>query len=310
MGVWNRGGRAELRKEKENNETGFKRTTVPFYTSLTGDERFVLDAFVDDIADKRVTMNTDQFQRGVITFTGFNTRSDEFSNPNQYLAQKKNVNGILKNIISKVKAIPISIQYDIEIQLATINEVDKASQKILNLLFNYYYFNVDYYGIKINANFSLPDDKQIEIPREVTMDTDRKKTIKFSLEISTFYPVFKIDPDDLITCDNDDDFDWDELDLPKPTLDYSQSFKNYNEHIGQLAYAGGSSGLTEEGRTDIKRVYWENLYRDMNKYFSGDPEKTERPNYNPTSWDKEDFEGVDPGESSKERPETDENDLS
>ena len=85
-----------------DNETGFKRTTVPFYTSLTGDERFVLDAFVDDIADKRVTMNTDQFQRGVITFTGFNTRSDEFSNPNQYLAQKKNVNGILKNIINHI----------------------------------------------------------------------------------------------------------------------------------------------------------------------------------------------------------------
>lgn len=291
-----------------DDETGFKRVTVPFYTSLTGDERFVLDAFVDDIADKRVTVNTDQYQRGQITFIGFNTLSDEFANPNQYIAKKQNVNKVLKNVISKVKAIPIVINYELEIQLATSNEIDKASQKILNLLFNYYYFNIDYYGIKIDANFNLPDDKQIEIPREITFDSDRKKTIKFSLEIRTYFPVFKIDIDDLIVCDNDDDFDWEYLNIPRPTLDYSQSFKNYNEHYGQLAYAGGSSGLTQEGETDIKRVYWENLYRDMNKYFT-DPEKTERIDYNPTLWNKEDFEGVDPGLSSKETPTGDENDL-
>ena len=35
------------------------RVVVPFYLALVGDEKFVLDAFRDDIPDARVDLNTD-----------------------------------------------------------------------------------------------------------------------------------------------------------------------------------------------------------------------------------------------------------
>ena len=192
----------------DENKTGFQRVFLPIYTSLTGDERFVFDAFIDDVVDKRVSMNTDQFQRGTITWTGFNARSDEFSNPNQYLAKKTLINNKLRKVISKTKGVPISANYDIEIQLATSNEVDKVSQKLMNVFYNYQFFNFDYYGLKLDAFFSLPDDKGIEIIREITMESDRKKKITFSLEIQTYYPIFMINTDDLIICDNDNDINW------------------------------------------------------------------------------------------------------
>jgi len=284
---------------EKDGDTGYRRVFLPFYTSLTGDERFVFDAFVDDIADKRVTLNTDQFQRGSITFTSFNTRSDEFANPNQYLTKRDMVNGVMKNIISKVKAAPISINYDIEIQLATSNEVDKVSQKLLNAFYNYQFFNFDYYGIKIDAFFNLPDDKTIEIQREVTMESDRKKMITFSLEVQTYYPIFMIDHEDLIVCDNDDDLDWDRLGISQPTNDYSESFKNLNEMYGQIAYVGGKdddeNNEVSEGKTEIRKVYWSNMYRRMEKYEKGNVD----PSYRPSQWAKEDFDGVDPGESSR-----------
>jgi len=279
----------------DGTETGRRRVLVPFYTSLTGDERFALDAFVDDIVDQRVTMNTDQFQRGQITFNGFGSKSDQFANPNQYLGKKANINGSLRKIISKVKAVPVTINYDIEIQLATQNEVDKCSQKIMNLLYNYMFFNIDYFGLKIDAVLSLPDDKTIEINREITIDSDKKKFIKFPLEIQTYYPIFKIESDDLIVCDNDDDIDWDYIDVPRPTNNFLDSIKQYNESFGQIGFVGSTGSTNTEGLGEIKRVYWNNFFHELGK--ENEVKKDRQTNNNPDNWNKEDFDGVEPGDS-------------
>jgi len=297
------------RFEPQNeNETGMIRSFLPFYTSLTGDERFILDAFVDDIVDQRVGVNTDQLQRGSITFTSFSTNSDEFANPNQYLSKKSEINGVMKKVISKVKAIPVTLNYEIEIQLATSNEVDKVSQKLLNIFYNYQFFNFDYYGLKIDCFFNLPDDKSIEITREINMESDKKKFIKFSLEIKSYYPVFMIDTDDLIICDNDDDIDWDNIEIPRPTLNFLETLKNYNNVYGQTAYSGGTledeNNTVIEGSTAIRRVYWHNMYREIDKYANKDSD----PNYNPKNWNKEDFDGIDPGLSSRKKYEDDDDD--
>ena len=287
------------RFSSEDGKTGFRRFFLPFITSLTGDERFVLDAFVDDIVDERVTLNTDQFQRGTIIFTGYNTRSDEFANPNQYLSKKEKINDTVKKIISKVKAVPVSINFDIEIQLATSNEVDKVSQKLMNVFYNYQFFNYDYYGLKMDAFFNLPDDKTIEIGREIDMDSDRKKKITFNLEVQTYYPIFMIDGDDLIVCDNDDDINWEYLEIQQPTLNYEESLKGLNESYNQTAFSGGTphdeNNENIEGMTGIRPVYWYNMYREMEKYEN----RVQDPNYNPSNWNKEDFDGVDPGQSSR-----------
>jgi hypothetical protein len=283
---------------EDDTKTGFYRVFLPFYTSLTGDERFVLDAFVDDIADKRVTMNTDQLQRGTITWVGISSRSDEFSNPNQYLSKNTMINKHYRKVISKAKGVPISCNYDIEIQLATSNEVDKVSQKLLNVFYNYMFFNFDYCGLKIDAFFNLPDDKQIEIGREINMESDRKKKITFSLEIQTYYPIFMIDTDDLIVCDNDDDIDWDNLNIPRPTFNHNQNIKNYNESYGQMAYSGGTDSeeyFNLEGQTEIRKVYWENMYKDMVQKIEND-----------SNIKKETFIGVDPGKSSRNKNDIDE----
>ncbi len=49
------------------------------YTSFAGQERFMLDAFVDDTVSTRVELNTNQKQRGIVTFKGGSQRDDEFA---------------------------------------------------------------------------------------------------------------------------------------------------------------------------------------------------------------------------------------
>ena len=268
------------------------RVFLPFYTSLTGDQRFNLDSFVDDVIDVRVQMNTDQFQRGVITWTGYHSKSEELANPNQYLSKKMNIDNKVRKIISKVKAVPMSLSYEVEIHLATSNEIDKVSQKLLDMFFNYYFFNFDYYGLRIDAFFNLADDKTIEIPRELKMDSERKKTIKFSIEVKTYYPIFKITTDDLIVCDNDPDIDWDELDIPRPTNDFLQSIKNYNESSGTVNYVGSTgktladgtelSGDDKEGLTAVRKVYWSNFFHKLDQEITVNTKNT-----TPKNWDKE-----------------------
>jgi len=195
------------------------RVVVPFYMSMAGNDRFVLDAFVDDIVDSRIELNTDQIPRGVVTFNSFTTDTSEFANPNTYISKNAIINGEMKSFLQKTKGIPLKITYDVDITLITEIDVYKCSEKLMNMLFNYMFFSIDYYSIKIDAVFALPDDKQIEIIREQNLDSENKKHIKFTLTVQTYYPSFFEDSDDYIICDNDDEINWDRLPCKtKPSL--------------------------------------------------------------------------------------------
>ena len=65
------------------------RVVVPFYLSIASQDRFVLDAFVDDIPSSRIELNTDQIPRGHVTFSSFSTDTSQFANPNEYIRNKK-----------------------------------------------------------------------------------------------------------------------------------------------------------------------------------------------------------------------------
>ena len=201
-----------------NRWTGGKKTRVivPFYTSFAGQERFLLDAFVDDTVGNRVELNTDQKQRGVITFKGGSQRDDEVANPNQYLSKETKINDEFKSVVSRTKAVPLSLNYDVMIKLDNEWEADTCYTKILDVLYNYRFFSISYFGMKIDAFFKLPTESGIEIPREINLASDNTMVMKFSLEVQTHYPIFQVSTDDYEICDNDNEIDWNFLGVPKP----------------------------------------------------------------------------------------------
>ena len=192
------------------------RVVIPFYTSFSGQERFMLDAFVDDIASTRVELNTDQKQRGVITFKGGSQRDDEFANPNQYLAKESKINDEFKSIVSRTKAVPVNLSFEVQIRLDNEWEADVCYTKLLDVLYNYRFFYISYFGMKIDAFFKLPSDTGIEIPREVSLSSDNTITMKFTLDVNTYYPIFEVNTEDFEICENDDQIDWKFLGVEKP----------------------------------------------------------------------------------------------
>jgi hypothetical protein len=168
---------------------------VPFYYSLTGDERFLLDSFTDDIVSNNrfVELNTDMIPRGHITMTGFNIKSDEFANPNVWLRMVVENEVEIRKVLAKVRAIPISANYELEILLNSEIDIFKCSQAVMDTLWLYKFMYFEYNFMNIDAVILMPDSSSIEIIREKNMTSDNTVKLKVSFTVETYYPAFRSD---------------------------------------------------------------------------------------------------------------------
>src|ERR1035437_8984645 len=168
---------------------------VPFYYSMTGDERFLLDSFSDDIVstNRFVELNTDQIPRGHLTMTGFNIKSDEFANPNVWLKMVVEDNTEVRKVLAKVRAVPLSVTYELVILLSSEIDTFKCSQAIMDTLWLYRFMYFEHNFMNIDAVMVLPDTNQIEMAREKNMTSDNQLKLTVSFEVHTYYPALRRD---------------------------------------------------------------------------------------------------------------------
>ncbi len=166
---------------------------VPFYYSLSGDERFLLDSFQDDIVSENrfVELNTDIIPRGHLTMTGFNIKSDEFANPNVWLRMVVENELEIRKVLAKVRAIPITVNYDLTITLASELDTFKCSQSIMDTLWIYKFMYFEHNFMNIDAVILMPDSNQIEMSREKNLTSDSNIQLKASFTVETYYPAFR-----------------------------------------------------------------------------------------------------------------------
>ena len=169
--------------------------TVPFYYSLTGDERFLLDSFQDDIVSENrfIELNTDIIPRGHLTMTGFNIKSDEFANPNVWLRMVVENDVEIRKVLARVRAIPISVNYELTITLSSELDTFKCAQAIMDTLWIYKFMYFEHNFMNIDAVILMPDTNQIEMSREKNLTSDNNIQLKASFEVSTYYPAFRKD---------------------------------------------------------------------------------------------------------------------
>jgi hypothetical protein len=172
--------------------SGDVQVEVPIYYSLSGDERFLLDSFQDDIVSENryVELNTDQIPRGHLTLTNFNIRSDEFRNPNVWLRSVTEDNDEVRTLLKQVRAIPITVNYNLTILLKTEIDVFKCAQEIMNTLWLYKFIYFEHNYMHINAVVTFPDTETIEITREKNLKSDNTIKMSLDLEVQTYYPAF------------------------------------------------------------------------------------------------------------------------
>jgi hypothetical protein len=168
---------------------------VPIYYSLTGDERFLLDSFSDDIVSENrfIELNTDLIPRGHLTMTSFNIKSDEFANPNVWLRMVVENEFEIRKVLGKVRAVPITVNYDLEITLSSEIDTFKCSQAILDTLWIYRFMYFEHNFMNIDAVLTMPDTNSIEMMREKNLTSDNNIKLKCSFTVETYYPAFRRD---------------------------------------------------------------------------------------------------------------------
>jgi hypothetical protein len=177
--------------------SGDRYVEVPFYYSMVaGDsERFLLDSFSDDIVSNNrwVELNTDIIPRGHLTMTGFNIKSDEFANPNVWLRMVVENDIEIRKVLAKIRAVPISVNYDLTILLNSEIDTFKCSQAIMDTMWLYKFMYFEYNFMNIDAVILVPDANSIEMAREKNMTSDNNITLKLSFEVHSYYPAFRRD---------------------------------------------------------------------------------------------------------------------
>ena len=173
--------------------SGDKEVNVPFYYSMTGDERFLLDSFTDDVVSNNrfVELNTDMIPRGHLTLTGYDIRSDEFANPNVWLKMVIENKDEIRKVLTKVRAVPVSVKYDLTILLASEIDVFKCSQAIMDTLWLYRFMYFEHNFMNIDAVMLIPDSNQVEINRDKNMTSDNQIKLTVSFEVQTYYPAYR-----------------------------------------------------------------------------------------------------------------------
>lgn len=168
---------------------------VPFYYSMDGQDRFLFDAFSDDVvSDNRFTeLNTDVIPRGHIVLTGIDIKSDEFANPNIWLRNIVEGANEIKTILSKIRAIPVSVKYNVTILLTSEIDIFKATQAVMDTLWLYRYMHFEHNYMNIDAIILQPDGNNIEINREENLTSSTDIKLSFDIEVHTYYPSFRKD---------------------------------------------------------------------------------------------------------------------
>jgi hypothetical protein len=173
--------------------SGDRVVNVPFYYSMTGDERFLLDSFTDDVVSnsRYVDLNTDIIPRGHLTLTSYEIRSDEFANPNVWLKMVVENNDEIRKILTKIRAIPITVKYDLVIHLSSEIDTFKCSQAIMDTLWLYRFMYFEHNFLNIDAVMQIPDSNNIEINREKSLTSDNTIKLTVSFDVQTYYPAFR-----------------------------------------------------------------------------------------------------------------------
>jgi hypothetical protein len=172
---------------------GDLKVNVPFFYSLTGDDRFLLDSFSDDVVSNNrfVELNTDQIPRGHLTLSSFDIRADEFANPNVWLRMVVEKDDEIRKTLTKIRAVPVSVKYDLAILLTSEVDVFKCSQAIMDTLWVYRFMYFEHNFMNIDAVMLIPDTNQVEIQREKNLTSDNTIKLSVQFEVQTYYPAYR-----------------------------------------------------------------------------------------------------------------------
>jgi len=149
-----------------NSENKLMEILIPFFPSLTGDEPFLQDNFLDygdcDGNPAFAEGNYDVIPRGIIEMGECQVVTSSSTNKYvraTYTKEVPNDDGgaEMKTYSSYLAPIPISQTFNVRIKVDTEIEVFKIQARVIELLFKNFVYYFEYNGFRIPCQGSMPD---------------------------------------------------------------------------------------------------------------------------------------------------------
>jgi len=134
--------------------------------------------------------NSDPVPRGIINMTSLTINSSALTSKFVRGTYNKEEDGTVKAYSAFLNTIPLTLLFDVEIICASFTESLKIVQQTIDTFYKVAIYAIDFKGLRVMCQVGFSQDYSIEKPITYSYGEDNKITVKFTLEMETYQPVF------------------------------------------------------------------------------------------------------------------------
>ena len=173
-------------------EDTLKKIPVPFFYSITGDGRFLMDNFLFDAEAKgKAIGDYETVPRGIIQLTGISIDSGSQTNKFARGEFVQEWEGILKTFSLETNFLPLNMSFDCTVVCSSNLEMLKVTESLMSKIYKNSLFQVDLGMMRVQASFAVPEDYTQNRLFEFQLNDKKEWSVTFPIEVSSFMPVFE-----------------------------------------------------------------------------------------------------------------------
>lgn len=166
--------------------------TVPFFYSMTGDERFLQDYFMewnDCLHPKVVEGNYDIIPRGIVNLESSSINTSAMTHRFVRGTYVKEVSGELQTFSAYLNSIPLTMSFKVSVETDTTLDAFKIYQSIIEVFYKTQVYSIMFKGFRVPCQVGFPEDFGFENEIEFSYQSDKKIKIDFDINLETYLPV-------------------------------------------------------------------------------------------------------------------------
>jgi hypothetical protein len=166
---------------------------VPFFFSLTGDEAFLEDSFIEYqncITDQpHAEGNFDVLPRGIVSYQSSGIDAQALTNKYVRMSYAiEDSKGEMKTFSAHTTSIPLNISFNIAMKIDTLLDSFKMYQSVIRTFYKTYSYSFEFEGMRIPVTVGFPEDYEATKQYEFSYGSQEYITFNFSISLETYFP--------------------------------------------------------------------------------------------------------------------------
>lgn len=177
-----------------NDQQNILEIYIPFFYSMTGDEPFLQDFFLNykncSTDEVLAEGNYDVIPRGIVTMGSPQIETQGITNKYTRMSySRETIEGEMKTFSSFTNSLPLNISFEITIKVDTLLDSFKIFQSVLQTFYKTYTFSFEYEGFRIPCQVGFPESYEGSKQLEFSYNNNPQFIdFKFSVAVETYFP--------------------------------------------------------------------------------------------------------------------------